>query len=420
MPRLGDILIELDLCTAEQIHAALAAQVLYGGRLGTNLVELGFIDLDSVARGLARRTRAPAALGGHFERRDLAIQARLPAELASKLKAVPIGRLAHDADQIAIAVRDRLSEHARGEIAFHLGVEPEQLVEAITPELRLYYHLELAYQIPRANRFLRTDSRSSIRVPTALELREDSDIDALPSMSTSEPASSPAIVVPEDRPEPGPLDYQTAPDPDEDVGKARRRFVHPLGEPATLARIAVRQVTTDVHQRVGEPPPPPRTNDELCRAIRRASSRDKVAALVISTLGELPSSPLDAAAFLIVRAQLAIGWKGFCPAGQAAIEALAVPLGEPGLLAGAFAAGTCRTVDCVEQPPTRIDREMWSILGGRSPGRALIAPIAVGDQVVCLLYAHAAGPLGPAAELVPMFAEAAGIGFARLLRAAQR
>ncbi len=425
VPRLGDILVDLDLCTNEQIHAGLAAQVLYGGRLGTNLVELGYLDLDGVARGLARRTRVPAALGGHFERRDLAIQARLPPELAAKLRAVPIGRLASDPDRIAVGVRDRLTEHGRGEIAFHLEIDPTQLVEAITPELRLYYHLELAYQIPRANRFLRVDSRTAIPVPDAPELREDSDVNALPYPPDAvTPQSSPMLVVPPDtdRPEPAALDYQTAPDVDDAVGRARRRFVPQLGEaPTALARIAVRQVTTDVHQRPGERDrPASRTLDELARAIRHAGSRDKVAAIVMSTLGDLPSAPLDAAVILIVRPPLAIGWKGFCHDGLAAIEALAVPLGEPGVIATSYRSTDPLSIDLEAVPPTRIDHEMWALLGGRPPNRAVVAPIVVGEQVVCLLYVQARGPLGAAVELVPVLAEAAGIAFSRLLRAAQR
>jgi len=430
VPRLGDILIELELCTDEQIHAGLAAQVLYGGRLGTNLVELGFLDLDGVARGLARRTRVPAALAGHFERRDLTLQAKLPAELAAKLRAVPIGRLANDSDRVAIAVRDRLTEPARGELAFYLEVEPEQLVEAITPELRLYYHLELAYQIPRANRFLRVDSRPAMPVPRPPEPTEDSSVDMLPYPPESvPPPSSPSVYLPETsdaRPEPAALDYQTAPTVDDEVGRARRRFVPQLGDvPTPLARIAVRQVTTDVHVhvhvRVAERErPAPRSLEELTRTIRRADTRDKVATLVMSALGDLPSSPIDTAVMLIVRPPLAIGWKGFCPNGNSALEALAVPLGEPGLIASCYHAGLAHDVDLDVVPATRIDQELWTMLGGRPPNRVAVAPISVGDQVVCLLYVQARGGLGAARELAPALAEAAGVGFTRLLRAAQR
>lgn len=348
----------------------------------------------------------------------------LPAALADKLRAVPIGRLAHDRDRIAIAVRDRLSEHAAGEIAFNLDVDPDQLVEAITPELRLYYHLELAYQIPRANRFLRVDSRTAINVPPPPDAGENSDVDGQAWLGESfTPPSYPVLVLPEPDPrEPAALDCQTAPAVDDATGRARRRFVPKLGEsPTALARIAVRQSTTDAQVRpVGALEPAPRTTDELTRTIRRAGSRDRVAAMVITALGDLASSPLDAAVMLVVRPPVAIGWKGFCSNGTSAIEALAVSLAEPSFLTTCYQSGVGLVVDLAETSPSRIDQAMWPLLGGRTPTHATVAPIVVGDQVVCLLYAQARAPLGIVAALVPILAEAAGIGFGRLLRAAQR
>ena len=55
-------------------------------------------------------------------------------------------------------------------------------------------------------------------------------------------------------------------------------------------------------------------------------TRDRVAELVLGTLGDLPGAPLDVAALLVVRQQVAMGWKGYCPDGQAAIESTAIAL----------------------------------------------------------------------------------------------
>lgn len=425
--RLGDILVKLGLCTPEQVQSALAAQVLYGARLGTNLIELGHINLDNLARGLARRAKLPAALAGHFERRDLAIQAMVPADLAAKLKAVPLGKLAHDSDRIAIAVRDRLSEHARGELAYHLDVEPDQLVEAVAPELRLYYHLELAYQIPRANRFLRVDRDRSgvIAVPQAPPTAsEDSDVD-MPAWSGDAAAPTPPPVPPSSDVEPAALDYQTAPAVDDDVGRARRRFVAQLGQPQPtnqLARIAVRQVITEVGLRpvseLGDGPP--RSKDELLRAIRRAPSRDRVAELVLTSLADLPGVPLDAVALLVVRQRVAMGWKGVCPEGAGAIESLALALSGEGVVARCYQEQRPLTVSLAPATTADVDRQMWSVMGGRTPTAATIAPISIGDQIVCMLYGHGHVDLTEAATMVVAMAEASGVAFSRLLRAAQR
>jgi hypothetical protein len=45
--KLGTLLLRNAAIGLAQLEAALRNQVLYGGRLGTNLVELGFIDLEA-------------------------------------------------------------------------------------------------------------------------------------------------------------------------------------------------------------------------------------------------------------------------------------------------------------------------------------------------------------------------------------
>ena len=59
--KLGRILVAKGLITEEQLEEALKVQVIYGGRIGTNLVELGHLDLTTLANALAEQTRFPAA-----------------------------------------------------------------------------------------------------------------------------------------------------------------------------------------------------------------------------------------------------------------------------------------------------------------------------------------------------------------------
>jgi hypothetical protein len=158
--------------------------------------------------------------------------------------------------------------------------------------------------------------------------------------------------------------------------------------------------------------------DDLARAVRRAETRDRVGDLIIDALAELPGAPLDAAAIFVVRPPLAVGWKGFCDDGRAVIDSLAVPLDQPGILARSY----CEKETLVLEPraATVIDERMWSLFGGLSPRYVLVAPICVGDHVVCLLYAQSSAGLGQAEALAITLAEAASTAFGRLLRAAQR
>ena len=63
MPRLGKLLLEEKLITQPQLEEGLETQVVYGGRLGTNLVELGFVKEVDLARVLGRQHNIPFASG---------------------------------------------------------------------------------------------------------------------------------------------------------------------------------------------------------------------------------------------------------------------------------------------------------------------------------------------------------------------
>jgi CO/xanthine dehydrogenase FAD-binding subunit len=59
MPRLGELLVAAGLLAVEQVEQALRAQVLWGGRLGTNLIELGFVDVEALTGALGELYRLP-------------------------------------------------------------------------------------------------------------------------------------------------------------------------------------------------------------------------------------------------------------------------------------------------------------------------------------------------------------------------
>src|SRR5437868_10074910 len=94
MARLGELLVETKLLTAEQVEHGLRAQVMWGGRLGTNLIELGHLDLDQLSSALGKLLKMPAALARHFEKADPAVQRLLSTEFAERYSAVPLMRVA--------------------------------------------------------------------------------------------------------------------------------------------------------------------------------------------------------------------------------------------------------------------------------------------------------------------------------------
>jgi len=161
--RLGELLIGRGLITQGQLDEALRAQVLYGGRLGTNLVDLDFITVDDLALALAQQFDLPPALTQHFERCDLDVQQMVPAQFAAAWLVIPIGRLADGTERVAVATAAPLPQPVILELAGFLRTTAENVVLAVACEIRLRFFLETSYGIARSNRFVRVRRTSSGR-----------------------------------------------------------------------------------------------------------------------------------------------------------------------------------------------------------------------------------------------------------------
>jgi hypothetical protein len=96
--KLGTMLIRDRVITLDQLEAALRAQVLFGGKLGSNLVELGYLSVDVLADYLGRSLGIPVATRARFEKSDPEARAKLTPDVARILVAFPLafenGRLA--------------------------------------------------------------------------------------------------------------------------------------------------------------------------------------------------------------------------------------------------------------------------------------------------------------------------------------
>src|SRR6266550_241830 len=91
--KLGTLLLRNAAIGLSQLEAALRNQVLYGGRLGTNLVELGYIDLELLSAYLAELSGYPIATPTLLEQADPALLEQLGADDAHRLRAIPLGFL---------------------------------------------------------------------------------------------------------------------------------------------------------------------------------------------------------------------------------------------------------------------------------------------------------------------------------------
>jgi hypothetical protein len=141
MERIGQILVEMNACTQEELRAALQAQAILGGRIGTNLLELGLVDEAQLAAALTRAHGLPC-LAGDVQPEAGALEA-VPAQLADRYGVVPIHV---DDRRLRVAVSDPRDLAALDDLAFATGrtVEP-----VLAPEARLWALMRSCYGIDR-------------------------------------------------------------------------------------------------------------------------------------------------------------------------------------------------------------------------------------------------------------------------------
>ncbi len=135
--RLGDLMVEAKLLTPTHLVAALAAQEQHGGRLGTNLIEMGFVSPSSLAHFLSSQLDLPCVTAiGHVEREVLDL---VPSDIAARHKVFPIEL---DHGDIVLAMADPSSLDAIEEIERLTGrvVRP-----TVAPELVITYALARYY-----------------------------------------------------------------------------------------------------------------------------------------------------------------------------------------------------------------------------------------------------------------------------------
>jgi len=104
--KIGDLLVKAGVITDLQLHAALAEQQQWGGKLGDILVRMEFLTEEILVRALSKQTGILRAdLTGDPDRPSLAL---IPAEVAEEFGLVPIG-LKDEGRTIVVAMSDPLN-----------------------------------------------------------------------------------------------------------------------------------------------------------------------------------------------------------------------------------------------------------------------------------------------------------------------
>src|SRR4249920_3080618 len=136
--RIGELLLKEKRITPEQLQEALNYQRQNGGKLGFNLIKLGFVKDDEITALLSKQYGVPSIALGQFDV-DATVVKLVPSETAQKYQIIPLSR---SGATLTIAMTDPTNVFAMDDIKFMTGYNVEPVVASeseVDEALHRYY-----------------------------------------------------------------------------------------------------------------------------------------------------------------------------------------------------------------------------------------------------------------------------------------
>ena len=136
--RIGELLLKEKRITPDQLQQALNHQKASGGKLGFNLVKMGFVKDEEITALLSKQYGVPSINLTQFEI-DAAVIKLIPAETAQKYQIIPLSRAGAT---LTIAMTDPTNVFAMDDIKFMTGYNVEPVVAseiAVIEAIQKYY-----------------------------------------------------------------------------------------------------------------------------------------------------------------------------------------------------------------------------------------------------------------------------------------
>jgi type IV pilus assembly protein PilB len=148
--RIGELLLKEKRITPEQLQEALSYQRQNGGKLGFNLIKLGYVKDEEITALLSKQYGVPSIALAQFEI-DPAVVKLVPAETAQKYQIVPLSRAGAT---LTIAMTDPTNVFAMDDIKFMTGYNVEPVVAsetAVVDAIAKYYGANVKVSPPPGN-----------------------------------------------------------------------------------------------------------------------------------------------------------------------------------------------------------------------------------------------------------------------------
>ena len=136
--RIGELLVKENILSAKQLHTAREQVRAKGGRLGSQITQLGFLDENELTDFVAKQYGVPSINLDEFEI-EAAVIALIPEEVATKHTVIPVNRAG---STLILATADPSNIFALDDIKFLTGYNIQPVVaaeDAIRRSIDRYY-----------------------------------------------------------------------------------------------------------------------------------------------------------------------------------------------------------------------------------------------------------------------------------------
>ena len=347
--RLGELLIKKNLLTQAQLEEALQAQVIFGGTLGTILIEMGLISENVLAEILANLLNIPCLKPDQLEDIPEQVINIISPEMAEKHKVVPV---AVNGKKLTLAMESPHDLKSIDDISFRTGYIIQPILAL---EVRLIFALEKYYGVKRTMRYIAPPQH----------VREE--LDTAPIFHTPD---GPVVAEETDEELSEPGSEQIYMKPDKSAAKKKEE------EPPAEEDIEDLDDIDAIEELVDEEI----TLESTGQALVEISDRNDVADAIISYLG---ANYARAALFMVVAGQVT-GWRS-AKEGQPipGFDQLQLPLSEPSVLKTAVESNSY-FIGPVQQSGANL--ALTTFLGKPAPTTALLIPMSMLGRVVGLIY----------------------------------
>lgn len=423
-PKLGQLLVKSGVINAQQLEEAIQAQVIFGGKLGTNLIELGYIDIATLGRFLSKKYNVPTIDHTRLKPCPCEVLKLFTKKLAVKYDAIPLGM---EGQRLDVLMSNPCDFSAIDEMSFLLG---KKIKTYVAPEIIIKTLLEKYYAVPRDLRYVQLSLRDVVAMRESRVNPANKAGVTSASSASSQPAYKPAerekikglelgkseeLTTEEEFQEM--LEYYhspasqsnqnavTSPSPSKHSAPPPPPPPPPPVEKAQSASLSLGEDVMDLEEIVHEAPqwavkeprgmveeeeleeveiieelPEALTLKEAIERLVNVKDRDELSSVVLA----FALSYFKRAALFITRGGMALGWDGMGGSiNRRTVQGIMLPLNAPSIFktvydSSAFFLGAV--------PKTPLNERFLKLMGNEKPLSVFLIPILFRGKVVNILY----------------------------------